>query len=183
MKFKLFFLVVISYIITTYSFDYTFSYLNPNAEIFWRNMYDGDQYAWQLGDVRYLTNSLHFPYGSVPWEAKSINDFDRNGTDDIFYYLPPFPYGDSVIWKLPIQGSTNITYQSVANALGWTFVGCGDFTNDGYTDILWYNPSVSNLYFWKMNGAVYDNVMAIYPAQSDPDILPIGVGDFNRRAR
>ena len=35
----------------------------------------------------------------------------------------------------------------------WAVAGTGDFNNDGFADILWYNASSGQAVIWFMNGA------------------------------
>jgi hypothetical protein len=105
------------------------------------------------------------------------NDFNGDGWPDILwrYYGSG---GKNALWYM--KGATYIGSAALiaVTDLNWKIVGTGDFSGDGWPDILWRNYSSGSNALWYMKGASYLG-SAYLPAATDLNWKIVGTGDFN----
>ncbi len=126
-----------------------------------------------------LTDS---PFENLPgWAPVAAGDFTDNGYDDLVFYNASL--GDTEIQML--NGTTGVgggllTNSPFENLPGWTPVGVGDFTDNGYDDIVFYNASLGDTEIQMLNGTtgVGGGLLTNSPFENLPGWTPVGVGDF-----
>jgi hypothetical protein len=120
--------------------------------------------------------------GDASWTIAGVGDFTDNGHDDLVYY-------DKATGVTQIQflnGTKNVGGGVIANSpfegdKAWTVVGVGDFTNNGYDDLVYYDATtgVTELQFLNGTKNVGGGMIANSPFENNPSWTVAGVGDFN----
>lgn len=120
------------------------------------------------------------------WTVVGVGDFNKDGRTDLVYYNASM--GDTQIQLL--NGITGIgggmlSNSSFENLPGWTVVGIGDFNGDGFSDIAYYNASLSETQIQLLQGTtgVGGGKLSNSSFENLPGWTVVGVGDFNGDAK
>jgi hypothetical protein len=171
---------------------------DDKPEILWRSFSTGDNEIWT---VNYDANNTNNPFSIAPitplrqltdtnWKAEGIEDYNRDGIDDILWRNPNS--GENVIWLMK-NGSNGIEFDrevAIAPLIGseWEIEDVDDFTGDGFKEILWRNNETGQNAIWEV---LFDQTNTTQPLSVDSPnskfIAPVtdtswriqGSGDFN----
>ncbi|MDJ0615816.1 MAG: lectin-like protein [Calothrix sp. MO_192.B10] len=163
-------------------------------EILWRNFPTGDNEIWA---VNYDGSNTTQPFSVNPialrqfagedWKADGIEDYNRDGIDDIVWHNSLT--GDNVIWIMK-NGANGIEFdQQVAidpfPGSGWEIEDLADFTGDGIREVLWRNNETDENTVWEIQ---FDSTNTAQPfsVESTSLVQPgntnwkiLDSGDFN----
>jgi len=115
----------------------------------------------------------------------AVGDFNKDGYSDLAYF-------NNSTWTSTLQflnGATTVGGGSITNSglqassgTGWTPVKSGDFNNDGYSDLVYYNASLGDTEIQLLNGAtgVGGGMLSNSSFENLPGWTVAGVGDFNK---
>jgi hypothetical protein len=89
-----------------------------------------------------------------PWKPSATADFDHDGRPDLVYRN----YGTQKIeiWTMTGTSHTGTLVPTPDQAVNfnWEIVGAQDWSGDGHTDFLWYNPTSGKIVLWFMDANV-----------------------------
>ena len=150
-------------------------------DLIWMHQTAGNLAYWLMnGTLMYGSGGFSFPRVDTSWNLVSVRDMNRDGRPDF-------------VWHNLVNGQLAVWYMSGAAVLqavsmnpvqvgdtNWKPRGTGDFTGDGWPDLLWRNEATGQLALWEMNGHTFVAAKAINPG-SVPLTWKIGaVEDANR---
>ena len=147
----------------------------PPAAVIWQQGDGGAISAWKMTDQNTVGSYLY--YNDIPLGQKvlGVGDFS-NGIDPQVLTTPLFGGGPVTMWTLHGDG-TSTSAQMFSNlAQGWRIAGTGDFNGDGYSDILFSNPTLGSTEVDLMQGTT---VLKEQIFGSFLPWLPQGAADFN----
>jgi hypothetical protein len=127
-----------------------------------------------------ITNS---PFEFNPsWSVVGVGDFTNNGFSDLVYYNASL--GETEVQFLnstTATGGGEITNGPFEFNPSWSVVGVGDFTNNGFSDLVYYNASLGETEVQFLNGttATGGGEITNGPFEFNPSWNVVGVGDFN----
>ncbi len=142
------------------------------GDVLWQHATDGAIILWDMngraidpsnsGGVTLNGNAVSL--GS-DWHYLGTADFNDDGRSDMLWQN--VNSGAIVLWQMngtaiDPNNSGGVTFNGNAVSLGsdWHFLGTGDFSGDGTSDILWQNVNSGAVVLWDMNGG------AINPGRS-----------------
>lgn len=116
------------------------------SDLLWFNPTTRELYYWLMngGAVRLGRGGVLAPPNASP---RGLADFSGDGRADIL-----LPSGQDIWIYL---GNTSGAFTSVYFApypIGWDLVGVGDVDGDNKQDLVWYNPTTREIYYWLLNG-------------------------------
>ncbi len=129
--------------------------------------------------IPHILGRLGEPIGP---QVMGTGDFNGDGRSDVLLY----DQGTGVVsyWIMDSFGNvvgTQELSQKRLGTLGFTIKGTGDFNNDGYLDVLWYNATTGNVAAWLLDGAgtVISGLETLQTAPASSGWALVGTGDFN----
>jgi hypothetical protein len=159
--------------------------LNPNAftaddftgqnlsDVLWRNT-DGSASIWFTSSGGGHTSQ---DFSGIPagWTIQGTGDFNGDGKADILWRDAE---GDVSEWlSNPGAGFTGFTTPGLGTvATSWTIQGVGDFSGDGFSDILWQNTDGAVSLWFTTPGGGYTSQDFTAPANN---ATFQAVGDFD----
>jgi hypothetical protein len=150
-------------------------------DLIWKNQAAGDLAYWLMdGTLMYGSGGFSFPRVDPSWNLVSVRDMNRDGRPDF-------------VWHNLVNGQLAVWYMSGAAVLqavsmnpaqvgdtNWKPQGTGDFTGDGWPDLVWRNEATGQLVLWQMIGHTFVAAHAFNPS-AVPLTWKIGaVEDANR---
>jgi len=125
---------------------------NGTPDVVWQDPVSGAVQVWYLGGAggNVITGAANIT-NKNPWRVASVADFNQDGHPDLLWQDPNS--GFSQIWYL--GGAKGITLLGAANldlTNPWRIVGCADFNNDGFPDVLWQDSKTGTVQIWYMGG-------------------------------
>jgi hypothetical protein len=173
----------------TMPIDQTISTPQKDSEVLWYNKVTGELEFWVLRGTEYVKALSPLPRRLEPegWELVGRGDFDRDGDSDLFWYNRLS--GLSSLWKLDgtnfVEASTVVygdgSLMQVPQPGNWQVQAIGDFSQDGWLDLLWLNTVTGQSGYWSMEGnrlvSAYMNSLVIGDAAN---WQVTGVGDYDK---
>lgn len=148
------------------------------TDIYWRNYSTGDNSAWTMNGVSYVSSVTMAWQGDTSWQIVGTGDFNNDGELDLLWRNSAT--GFNVIWFLSGGGYRSSAWLQPLTDTNWTVAGTGYFSGvpDKFVDILWRNTLTGDNAVWHMNGATLVSAELI---QEVPDLnwKIGGTGDFN----
>ena len=121
--------------------------------------------------------------GAPGYTPVASGDFNKDGASDLVYY-------DSALGDTELQflnGATGaggglLSNSSFEHVPGYVVAGVGDFNKDGYSDLVYYNASLSQTQIQFLNGAtgIGGGIISNTSFEYLPGWTVAGVGDFNK---
>jgi hypothetical protein len=161
---------------------------NFRSGILWRNV-DGQPAVWLTttsgGIAPRPTGLAPLPNPGLSWKIVGTGDFNDDGYADILWQNEN---GQPAIWYM--GGTTEFAGGPIINGTGqvnpgesWTVSGVGDFSGNGYADILWQNAN-GQLAIWYVSDMIAFGAGLITNGSGQtinpgPAWKAVGVGDFN----
>jgi hypothetical protein len=140
-----------------------------NVDLFWRNYATGELYYWIMDGATIVdAKAIDYKVNDPAWQIEAFGDFDNDGSVDIFWRN--YRSGINYIWTLDgDQGVTDAVELPRVVDLTWRPEVVGDFTGDGFLDILWRNYQVGSetTLLWEMNGTQRQAETEILPRLAD----------------
>lgn len=85
------------------------------------------------------------------WQLVAMDDFDGNGTCDLFWERPAEITVTLTSLGGPMAAPLPVDPQSIpGEGPGWSLVGSGHFNHDGRADLLWWNADIRRLRVWQL---------------------------------
>ena len=143
----------------------------------WYNSSTGDVDEWQISNAAWAASVDLGTHPGSGWKIAGVGDFTGNGTDDVLWTsVSSNGQVQTDIWELS-NGQWAASVSPGTHPAGYEVVGVGDFTGNGTSDILWYNPTTGDVDEWQIaNGKWAASVdLGAHPG-SGWQIA--GVGDF-----
>ena len=115
--------------------------------ILWYDPTTGDVTEWKIGNAA-LTGSIDLGSHPGSYQISGVGDFSGNGTDDVLW-TSASASGQVLtdIWELN-NGQWAASVSPGSHPAGYEVAGVGDFTGNGTSDILWYDPSNGDVDEW-----------------------------------
>ena len=145
---------------------------------------DGDPGTLSATDVQIMQALGWSPPVNVG-TVFAVRDFNKDGNSDLAYF-------NNSTWISTLQflnGATTLGGGQITNSglqassgTGWTPVKAGDFNNDGYSDLVYYNASLGDTEIQLLKGAsgVGGGMLSNSSFENLPGWTVAGVGDFNK---
>jgi hypothetical protein len=155
---------------------------DARSDLLWRHAGSGENVVWFLNGVDLVGGEFTTPpsLADTRWQMAGTGDFDRDGRPDILWRHATS--GENVLWYMNgtvLASGTFLTPSSLPDN-AWKVGGTGDFTRDGWPDILWHHQGSGQLVVWSMNGAVLTSgTFTDPPALPDVSWSVAAVGDYN----
>lgn len=163
------------------------------TDILWHKT-SGELQVWFMSGATRLSfvnvsSTLNVP-DSTGWRVMGTADFNRDGSPDIVWRNEGngADAGAMQVWYMSgvdRYSATNLDPVLTRNTLfsaGWTYVGTGDFNQDGKVDILWNNSFTGAFQVWYMDGLSrtgFANWDATLNVPITSGWRPVGVADMN----
>jgi hypothetical protein len=154
-----------------------------HSDLLWQHQVTGELYAWLLqGTVTTGGANLNpRSCADTNWQIRALADIDADGKVDVLWRHQAT--GDLYVWFLDgavTKSASYLTPRSFADTQ-WQIRGVGDFSGDGWTDLLWQHQTTGELYVWFMNGTVVTGGSYLTPSRfTDTQWQIRGVADFNK---
>jgi hypothetical protein len=147
--------------------DYYLYYLNGSAIVGGQAAGKVSGNAWNIGAIADLNNDVDQDF---LWQNQS----EGKG----YIWLLGFDDWHGLIVKSGQEFTENNT--TAATTSDWNIVGTGDFTQDGYQEIVLQNPTNSSISFWFLNGTTQVQTETLLTGKGDANWKVVGVSDFNK---
>jgi hypothetical protein len=154
--------------------------LDGQEDVLWRSYGSGGKnVVWYMKGVS-RTGSVSLPaVTDLNWQIVGTGDFNGDGWPDILWRYNGSG-GKNVVWYMKGVSRTGSVSLPAVTDLNWQIVGTGDFSGDGWPDILWrYNGSGGKNVVWYMKGVTRTGTVSL-PAVTDLNWQIVGTGDFDR---
>jgi uncharacterized repeat protein (TIGR01451 family) len=155
-----------------------------NPDVVWQDPVSGAVQVWYLGGAGGVTLIGAADIATKnPWKVVSVADFNQDGHPDLLWEDPTS--GFAQIWYLGgPQGITLLGAANLTQTNPWHIVGCGDFNNDGFPDVLWQDPVSGTVQIWYMGGtapgAQGSQLMSALNLTGAMTTEVVAIADFNR---
>jgi hypothetical protein len=150
---------------------------NGTSDILWIDPLTGNVDEWQLADGQWAASVDLGAHPGTGWQIAGTGDFTGNGTDDILWTNSSSGAVQTDIWELS-NGQWANSVSPGSHPAGYQVVGVGDFTGNGTSGILWYDPTTGDVDEWKItNGQWSGSIdLGVHPGNG-PQI--VGIGNFS----
>ncbi|HEY5949839.1 MAG TPA: VCBS repeat-containing protein, partial [Kofleriaceae bacterium] len=123
-------------------------------DVLWHNATTGQVVIWLMNGTNVAVNQIvDWTVTGTAWQLRGTGDFNRDGKLDLVWHNAGT--GEVAFWYL--DGAAHVIGSALASqtSVGTSPIlsGTGDFDNDGYSDLLWHNPTTGAINAWLMNGA------------------------------
>jgi hypothetical protein len=140
-------------------------YVNADSypDVVWFNPTSGVVSAWLLNSSGTVTGTQTMSARcsaasgcSSAWKPVAVADFDISGQVDVLWHNAGT--GELSAWMLSGTGTVTqtrtLTWRCAASngCSRYQVVGAGDFSHDGYSDVLWRNLDTGDLAAWILDG-------------------------------
>jgi hypothetical protein len=122
---------------------------NGTSDILWYNWTTGDVDEWQIANGKWAASVDLGAHPGSGWQIAGIGDFTGSGTDDILWTNSSNGQVQTDIWELS-NGQWAASVSPGTHPAGYEVVGIGNFTGNGTSDILWYNPTTGDADEWQI---------------------------------
>ncbi len=124
--------------------------------VFW-NQLTGNVEIWLMNGVARVGTPVPLSGGAVlptNWDLSATADFNHNGRPDLLWRNTTSQ--KLVIWTMNGSAKVGSLVPNPSQAVdgNWTVVAALDYSNDGNTDLLWYNTSSGKIVTWYMDASV-----------------------------
>ena len=142
---------------------------NGFGDILWFNTATRAVSIWFMDETLVPTEAQLSMQPPPPWTIAGTGDFNGDGMTDIIWSATSNGQVQVLLWFM--NGATQIgggppvppgSSTPLIPPTPWTIAGTGDFNGDGFSDILWHNPSGGQVLLWLMNGTT------VNPASGSP---------------
>jgi hypothetical protein len=121
-------------------------------DILWRNQVSGENYVYPMDGLTIQPSEGYLPtVSNMEWQIAGVGDFDRDGRSDLLWRNT----ASGELYLYPMNGTavkpTEGYIRTVADT-SWQIRGVGDFSGDGYADILWRNSATGQNELFLMQG-------------------------------
>jgi len=116
--------------------------------ILWFNPTTGDTDEWQMSNAGWAAS---VDLGSHPgnYQISGDGSFAGNGIDDVLWTsVSGNGQVQTDIWQLSSSGQWAASVSPGSHPAGYEVAGVGDFTGNGTSDILWYDPTTGDVDEW-----------------------------------
>lgn len=145
---------------------------------------DGKVRVWNMSEGQRLANTPLYPDSPAPeWSVAGVDDFDGDGHNDLLLRRTD----DGALWQWMLGGAGGVECQGGLPLAGsapistqWELAATGDFTLDGWPEIVWQERDTGRLLVWITTNAAYAGVRAPMPdAPLDPNWRVVAAQDFD----
>lgn len=128
------------------------------SDILLQDTQDGSPSLWQMsGTARQGIGSIDAADPTMSSQKiRSVADFNRDGTPDFVWQDDA--NGSIFLWHMrstlsqaqPLTRHETVSFGSVASDLNWKIAGTGDFSADGWPDIVWQHHGDGRIWLWRI---------------------------------
>jgi len=149
---------------------------NGTSDILWFNSSTGDVDLWKMADAGWNGSVDLGTHPGAGWQIARTGDFTGNGTDDILWTNSSVGAVQTDIWELS-NGQWSASVSPGTHPAGYEFAGAGNFTGNGTSDILWFNPTTGDVDEWKIAAGKWAGSVDL-GAHPGAGWQIAGIGDF-----
>ena len=159
------------------------------SDLLWRNVATGEIYMMFLntdGTVK-ATSKKVYTEANTAWRPVAAGPFSKSGGNDIIWHNSTT--GQVYLMIVGADGtpasSSAVIYSEPDT--NWKLVGAGDFNRDGNMDLVWWNPTTSQVYLHLLDAA-YAKITVdagkgasgiVFTADVTQPWSPVAIGDYN----
>lgn len=152
------------------------------ADVFWRNRATGANFVqYFVGNQPQAKSSYSYFVGDVAWRVVAVADFNRDGTDDLYWRHSVS--GQSVLWPMKNGMPMSMPVVYAEPDAKWVVAGTGDFDGDGYPDLFWRHAADGRNYVQFMREVAILGASAYVAQVADLAWAPVGFDDFDGDGR
>ena len=122
---------------------------NGTSDILWYNSSTGDVDEWKMSNAAWNGSVDLGAHPGAGWQIVGSGDFAGNGTDDVLWTNSTGGQVQTDIWMLQ-NGQWSSSVSPGTHPGGYQVAGIGDFTGNGTSDILWFNPTTGDADEWQI---------------------------------
>jgi hypothetical protein len=148
---------------------------NGISDILWFNSTTGDVDIWKMADAG-LNGDVDLGAHPAGWQIAGTGDFTGNGTDDVLWTNSSGGAVQTDIWELS-NGQWSASVSPGNHPAGYEVVGAGNFTGNGTSGILWFNPTTGDVDEWKIAAGKWAGSVD-FGAHPGNGWQIAGIGDF-----
>jgi hypothetical protein len=115
--------------------------------ILWYNSSTGDVSEWKIANAAFA-GSIDLGTHPGSYQISGVGDFNDSGADDVLWTsVAGNGQVQTDIWELA-NGQWAASVSPGIHPAGYQVAGVGDFTGNGTSDILWYDPATGDVDEW-----------------------------------
>ena len=146
------------------------------SDLYWRSAVDGRVMYWEMQAAWPIRRSYKAFAQSLDADLLMVGDFNGDRLSDLFFRTRAT--GATEIWFPDGDGYTVAPRGRMSKY--WRPVGAADYDGDGDDDLVWRSSVDSRVLVWIMQDGLRQDV-AVFPSDSDRQLLAVGYLDANRR--
>lgn len=143
-------------------------------DLIWREEQTGALLVSMLSHFAPVGGAYSSEPSLVDRRAVGMGDFDRDGA--VEFVLQSMIGGAVEHWK--VDGDRLVLLSTIAGEPGHDLVAVADFDGDQRPDLLWHDPELGALQFWRMQGLSRAGAIGI-ASQIASDWEIVGTGDYD----